>query len=124
MWTSVIEDFLDPPTTCASLGLCAAGAAAADEPDDVVAEGASSASVCKACKVVTRMIALKVFENPAASDKVAAKLLKICDAVPNASAAVKSQCASEIQEDTGAVMKELGESLRLHMCEDAKLCTV
>ena len=53
-----------------------------------------------------------------------AAAFKVCDKVPKASAEIKAKCVAQINEDTPALMKEMGEALRLHFCVEAKICTV
>ena len=74
------------------------------------------------CKEATKMLALEFFENAAVEGEVAAELAKVCEHVPKATPAAKERCVAQVKEDAPAVMKEVGESLRLHLCVEAKIC--
>lgn len=119
VWDTIINDFFSPVEACSAMGLCTETAdvkerlSAHENPVD-----------CKMCKQATRLIATKYFENPAVENQVALQLAKVCDTVPKASAEIKAKCVAQINEDTPALMKEMGEALRLHFCVEAKICTV
>jgi len=79
---------------------------------------------CQVCKQATKMVALEIFENAAVEKKVATELAKVCDHLPKPTPAAKAKCVTQVNEDTPAVMKEIGEALRLRLCVDAKICKV
>jgi len=123
VWDAVINQLLDPLSACDAMGLC--DKSANDVYERVSLHGNDEDVVhCKMCKQATKLIAMQFFEDADVEAKVATELVKVCDKIPDATAAMKAKCVTQIQEDTPALMKEMGEALKLHFCVEAKICPV
>jgi len=121
----VINQLLDPVSACDTMGLCAKSATKKSFFERMSQGGKEKDVVhCKMCKQATKMIADKFLEDPAVEALVATKLVKVCEDIPDATAAIKAKCVTQIQEDTPALMKEMGEAIKLHFCVEAKICPV
>jgi len=124
VWDALINEVLDPASSCAALGLCASKGESAAAAASILGKKKTDGMDCKVCKQATKMVALELFENAAVEKKVATELTKVCDHLPKSTPAAKAKCVTQITEDTPAVMKEMGEALRLRLCVDAKICKV
>jgi len=109
VWDTLISDILDPATACITIGVCDVGGVVSDVVD------------CKMCKQATKVVA-KHLEDPKVEEQIAEELISMCDKVFNESSTVDAKCKAAVSEDTPKFMKQVGEELKLHFCDEAKIC--
>ena len=75
IWSSIINEYLDPSETCASAHLC---------PSSIEGMGpdGSDPVTCHICKKTAQFIDLSIFEDPLVQRKVATKLKTVCSQLP------------------------------------------
>lgn len=111
IWEQIIDDVLNPTMRCADLLLC-------PKSERVM----TSDFKCDICSKVTKYIGEKVFEDPRVEKRVARRLEKICDDIPDINDITKAKCKEMVAADTPQAMKQIGEEISDDLCTDANLC--
>mmetsp|Transcript_25739 Transcript_25739/g.40304 ORF Transcript_25739/g.40304 Transcript_25739/m.40304 type:complete len:200 (+) Transcript_25739:37-636(+) len=112
IWEEIIDDVLNPTLRCADLDLC-------PNPDNLKMEADFR---CDICTKVTRYIGEKVLEDPKVEKRVALRLKKICDDIPDIDETAKAKCKEIVAADTPEAMKQIGQEIAEDLCKDAQLC--
>mmetsp|Transcript_29420 Transcript_29420/g.59317 ORF Transcript_29420/g.59317 Transcript_29420/m.59317 type:complete len:107 (+) Transcript_29420:384-704(+) len=104
---------MNPLATCQNLMLC----------EDRARLEAESDFACDVCMKAAKYLDEKVFESAKVDAKVAEKLKKVCEDIPDMKPAELKKCELLVETDTPLIMEEIGKALSEQLCTDAGVCT-
>jgi len=109
IWTEILTDVLDETKVCTDLKLCESSAY-------------KGVVECRICKESTKFIDDKIFEDPKIQQKVATRLEKVCQKIPDASTEIIEKCQTMVETDTPDLMADIGQRISNELCEEAQVC--
>jgi len=111
IWAQIINDYLDPKTTCDKLSLC-------------TLEAPPSPDVqCKLCKKAASWLDKNIFEDPDVEAKVALRLKEVCAKLADKGKEIEKKCEDIIDDDIADMMAQIGKQLATDLCRDIGACT-